>query len=430
MRSRFIHWPMMGLGVLVLGLLSACNLAGQLPEGPVTPIVPLPGPTATRPATPSAAPPAGTTPTAVRPTAAVVGTLANGTAGASAPNRMPLTLYALDSEASTIMFTRTVTSDVGGRFVLDQLDPSPTIIYAVHVPYQKADYYSDLVTFAHGDLTVTMPITVYETTVDASAVQIEQMHLFFEFTPGRVVAGQLFIVTNSGDRAYLGAEGTSVRFSLPPNATNVSFEDGAPGGRFQLVAGGFADTEAVTPGVGAAEILVSFELPYDGKKLDLDLTAAYPIRNVNVLVPEGGVMLTSGQLAATGSRDTQNGKMLHFVGGGLAAGQAFALQLSGAPSLEPAGQASTGIGGVSPLLVASAILLLAAAGIVAFVWLRQERATAEPEAEQVDLDAQREEMLDAMAALDDDFEAGQIPEADYRRQRQELKAELVELMGG
>jgi hypothetical protein len=30
--------------------------------------------------------------------------------------------------------------------------------------------------------------------------------------------------------------------------------------------------------------------------------------------------------------------------------------------------------------------------------------------------------------LDDDFESGRIQEADYRRQRAELKAELKELM--
>jgi hypothetical protein len=36
--------------------------------------------------------------------------------------------------------------------------------------------------------------------------------------------------------------------------------------------------------------------------------------------------------------------------------------------------------------------------------------------------------LDAIAKLDDEFEAGRIEEVDYRRQRAELKAELKELM--
>ena len=50
------------------------------------------------------------------------------------------------------------------------------------------------------------------------------------------------------------------------------------------------------------------------------------------------------------------------------------------------------------------------------------------EEEVEDPEAQREELLNAIAELDDDFEAGRVAEADYRRQRAELKTELVELM--
>jgi len=46
-------------------------------------------------------------------------------------------------------------------------------------------------------------------------------------------------------------------------------------------------------------------------------------------------------------------------------------------------------------------------GIVAFVWLRQQREVVEEEVE--DPGAQREELLDAIAELDDDFEAGAWP---------------------
>lgn len=359
----------------------------------------------------------------------MTGTLTNGTAGAQSPGNLPLTLYAISPDRNSILFTRTVTSDAGGGFVFNQLDASPMTLYAVQAEYQRANYQSDLVTFAHGDLTLTVPITVFETTTDASALRVEQMHMFFEFAPGRATIGQLFIVSNSGDRTYIGTDGTTLRFPLPPNATNVNFQDGALGGRYQPVAGGFADTEAVLPGVGAAEVLVSYDVPYDGKKLDLSLPTAYPVRNVNVLVPEDGVKLASAQLSAAGTRDTQNGTMLNFVGGNLAAGQSVALQLSGAPSFAVTGEAPAGGASASPLLIASAVLLLVAAGIVAFVWLRQQRTAAElAEEEELDSDARREELLDAIAALDDDFEAGRVHEPEYRRQRQELKAELVELM--
>jgi cytochrome c-type biogenesis protein CcmI len=356
----------------------------------------------------------------------IVGILANGTAGANVPVNQPLTLYALTQDGSSILFTRTVASDAGGQFAFDQLDPSPTTMYAIQTQYLKAYYTSEPLTFAHGGVTLTVPITVYETTTDAAAVSVEQMHMFFDFAPGNTAVGQLFIVSNSGDRAYIGTDGTSLHLPLPPGATNVRFQDGELGGRYQSVSGGFADTEAIVPGVGTVQILASYDLPYDGKKLDMSLPMAYPVKSVNVLVPDPGPKLTSPQLTSAGSRQTQGGNMLNYVGGNLAAGASLALQISGAvnapaTSGTPAGSTST-----PWVLIASAALLLVAVGIVAFVWLRQQREAVEEEAE--DPEAQREELLDAIAELDDDFEAGRVAEADYRQQRTEFKAELVELM--
>jgi len=222
-------------GLVALFSLASCNLAGELPQGPVTPIVPPPTIAATRTAMPTLAPvaqpTAEKTASPVAEQGAVVGTLVNGTAGAKSPGRLPLTLYAVAPDQSAVMFTRTVTSDADGRFVFSQLDPSAMTLYAVQADYLKTSYFSDLLTFAHGGLTLTAPITVYETTTDASAVRVEQMHLFFEFAPGRATVSQLFIVSNLGDRAYIAADGTSVRLPLPPDAANISFEEGVLGGR-------------------------------------------------------------------------------------------------------------------------------------------------------------------------------------------------------
>jgi uncharacterized membrane protein len=40
----------------------------------------------------------------------------------------------------------------------------------------------------------------------------------------------------------------------------------------------------------------------------------------------------------------------------------------------------------------------------------------------------REDLLRAIADLDDSFEAGKIPEGEYRRRRQTLKARIMDLM--
>nr|MBI2905531.1 hypothetical protein [Chloroflexota bacterium] len=39
-----------------------------------------------------------------------------------------------------------------------------------------------------------------------------------------------------------------------------------------------------------------------------------------------------------------------------------------------------------------------------------------------------DELLDEIASLDDGFEAGEYPEADYRREREKLKAQLKRRM--
>ena len=364
---------------------------------------------------------------------AIVGSIVNGTAGARVPGNLPLTLYALSPDGSTLMFTRTAQADASGQFTFEKLDSSTSIMYGIQTQYLKATYTSAPLTFVHGGLTLTVPITVYETTTDVSGVRVDQMHLFFEFLePGQTSVGQLFIVSNSADRAYLGADGTSVHLPLPPGATNVQFQDGEWGGRYQQAKDGFADTDAVAPGAGTTQILVSYDLPYDGKKLDINLPLVYAVKNINVLVPEGDVKLTSAQLTLAGSRAVQGGNMVNFVGGNLAAGSTLAMQLSGAAAVAVPGAASASAGmATSPILIAAAALLLVAVAIVAFVWLRQQRAAAavvEEQVEDADAEARQDELLSEIAALDDDFEAGRIQEQVYREQRAALKAELQELM--
>jgi len=361
--------------------------------------------------------------------ASITGFLVNGTPNGKAPGNLPVTLYALSPDGSSLIYTRTVTADAAGNFTFDKLDTSTPAMYGLQTQYLKATYTSDALTFAHGGLTLTTPITVYETTSDASNISIEQMHMFFDFvSPGSTTVGQLYILSNSGDRAYVGSDGLSARFQLPAGATGVRFMDGDLGGRYKSVDNGFADTEAVAPGTGTTQILVSYDLPYNGKKLDLKVPIAYPAKSVNVLVPEGGAKLTSPQLTESGTRPTQGGNMVNFVGSNLAAGSSLALQLSGAPSTSGAGVTASGNQTVSPILIVAAALLLVAVAIVVFVWLRQRQQAEWVEEEVEDAEAEQDELLDAIAKLDDDFEAGRIQEADYRRERAELKAELKELM--
>ncbi len=361
--------------------------------------------------------------------ATIMGSFVNGTPGGKPPGNLPVTLYALSPDGSSLMFTRTLAADAKGQFVFDKLDASTPIMYGLQAEYLKAIYTSEALSFAHGGLTLTAPITVYETTADAATISIAQMHMFFDFvSPGSTTVGVVYVVSNTGDRAYIGSDGLSARFQLPAGATGLRFMDGELGGRYKSLDNGFADTEAVAPGAGTTQVLVSYDLPYDAKKLDLQVPMAYPVKSINVLVPEGGAKLTSPQLTESGTRPTQGGNMVNFVGSDLAAGASLALQLSGAPSASASGTTAPTSQTASPILIVAAALLLVAVAIVAFVWLRQRRQAEGVEEEVQDVEAEQDELLDAIAQLDDDFEAGRIQDKEYRQQRATLKAELQELM--
>jgi hypothetical protein len=94
-------------------------------------------------------------------------------------------------------------------------------------------------------------------------------------------------------------------------------------------------------------------------KSDINLPIAYPVKSVNVLAPEGSVKLTSAQLTSAGSRQTQSGNMVNFVGGNLAAGSSLAMQLSAPNVAAPGGRRKVPLVTASPTSPSSALLLVA-----------------------------------------------------------------------
>jgi hypothetical protein len=106
----------------------------------------------------------------------------------------------------------------------------------------------------------------------------------------------------------------------------------------------------------------------------------------------------------------------------LAAGDTVTFQLSGQPGSAAASPGTTALTASRSLGIGIGLgavaLVLVGAGLW---WLQRRRATgAEPES--------REGLLQAIADLDDDFEAGNMSEAEYRRVRTRLKAKLIRLM--
>jgi hypothetical protein len=295
------------------------------------------------------------------------------------------------------------------------------------VEYLNASYGSDIGTVESGVTSIDLPITVYETTTDVSVLKADRLHLFFEFMDDKTMRViELYIITNTSDKTLVAAEAgaSTVRFTLPANASNLEFQDGAVGGRYVKTQDGFGDTASVRPGSGSYEVLFSYTMPYQ-KKLDLDRSVLMPVEAVVILVPEGQMKIKSDMLQDGGTRDVEGTQYHTYTGSELAAGATLHLSLTGRPgsSVPTLTTASN-----TDLLVGLSVFGMAL--ILAGVWLyRRTRAPVmEVEAGLVSSESP-DSLMDAIIALDDLYQAGRLPEEAYVTRRAELKDRLKGLVG-
>jgi len=338
-----------------------------------------PTPQAAMPTTSDAADatPVGATPLAEAAPAmgGISGSVVNASGG-EVPAGLEVTLRGFDEMSPVITQTTTLQSD--GTYIFQEVDMPAGRAFLVTVDYQGTVYGSDIA-IAQADMPLLdLPVTIYETTSDASILSADRLHLFLEFVDEdmlRVI--QLYILSNPTNMTLVPPEEgqPTVRFSLPEGATNLEIQDGVLGGRFIETEDGFGDTVSIRPGAGSYELLYAFEMPYD-RKLDLVQPMLVPVNAVVVLVPEDGIKVKGETLVDEGTRDVQGAQYRLFNGGSIPAGSDLSLSISGRPSTS----APTLTAGSSTNLVIG-LGIFGLTLILAGVFLYRRSRTAQSEAE-------------------------------------------------
>lgn len=367
---------------------------------------------------PIAAPPAQT--------GALSGVIANGTAGAAVPPNLSVNLVGFDPGVG-VMTTLTATADATGAFTFTDVPAEAGRQFVVAADYGGITYHSDVLTLDGGEV----QLTVYERTDDPGALRIERVHTFVLFeTPDEVTVGQLVLIANSGDRTFAPEDERTVTISLPPGARDLSVQDGQEGVTFFRTDTGFADTAPVVPGPGASQLLYSFKMPWTGA-LDFSQPLPYPVDAVNVLVGDMDVALTGPQFVKTEAQDVQGMPFQNYSRAGLSAGEPLTFQLSASATASMTSAVSNFFGNVetSGLALGAGVLGVTLLGLGAWWYLRQ-RDGRPPTADRRPAGRDRDELLDAIAELDDDYAAGKVPRAEYERERAWLKSELKKVWEG
>lgn len=266
---------------------------------------------------------------------------------------------------------------------------------------------------------------------DSSAIVVTQLHVFVTKSEGSLGIGEYYLLSNTGEQTYEGLEDpqtgerVTVSFTLPEGAERLRFDGPGLGERFVEVEGGFADTEPIPPGMDTVEVLFTYDLPYRAG-MQVERTFEVPVTSVVLVIAEEGLALEGEGVAPAGMLDTQMGPALSYTAGPLEAGESLVFSVVAGrqqSSVVPAAPAPAAPAPARNTAREAAIGLVAMAAALAVVYLLWRSPAPGP------CPAEARPLVEEIAALDADFEAGRVEERAYRQKRDALKRRARKLLG-
>jgi hypothetical protein len=374
----------------------------------------------------------------------VDGQIFNGTHDALAPNTggLTVTLYVADMGTQTTI-TQTAQSDSQGHFAFSNIGVLTTTRMLAVANYLGIDYVSDILSFDGIANTVPVSVTVYEMTTDPSTVKIAQMHTIIAGVQDSTLnVLQIVQLQNSGDRTYVGDTSIGphrITLSLPilDGATDIQFDSQDADSTTIRGTNILSYTLPFQP--GNDQIVYNYTIPFNPPTYALSLKLPFDVLQYQLLLADVGATVTSTQLSAPTTFPTQSGQnYLMSTASNLTKGTVIKATFNNLPatasspnptttgsnppssSPAPVDSNSQAIGlGVLGLAAVAAILLIA----YPLIRRRANRAA-------VASTNRRMELLQEIADLDDDFEAGKVTESTYKEERARLKTKLTELGEG
>ncbi|NLF64294.1 MAG: hypothetical protein GX579_06790 [Chloroflexi bacterium] len=372
----------------------------------------------------------------------VTGIVRNETTGELLAEGTPVVLNTFTGDFAPSE-TLTTTLDATGQYGFNLSMVPPDLIYVVSVNYDGLNYGSDFGRAERDEPVLDLPVTVYDRTSDATGVRIGQLHIILEFGEGTVTVNELYQFSQDGNAVYVGKSGDlaggTVEIGLPEGASTPSFsrtfgsvDSFFPAENMVQTVRGWADSVPVRPGEATLSLLAGYTLPYDG-----EATIAHPVyydvTRANVVIAATGVTLSGEDGWTEEPGGAMGGTFASYTLTGIPAGDTLSFTLEGdaEPVVMPGSGGSTAATGpivrdrTTELVIGAGALLLVLAVSLVFVrnW-RQSKSAGVAYAEEAEL-LDRDALLDEIAALDDAYEAGEIDEATYLREREALKEALL-----
>jgi hypothetical protein len=353
----------------------------------------------------------------------VRGRVVNGTSGATLPDELQLQLVAF--RQGTIVRSWDVQAQPDGAFTTEPIERVEGASYVVGSTYQDV-VYVDWVEVAPDAREVNASLTIYESIGTEPGLRFEQSAVVVsevDASGHTLSILEVHSLVNPSDRTFTPrADGPGGRsgllvFGLPPNAFDLRPESGLDPNQLVQINLGFASLNPVLP--GRSEIAFRYRVPYAESPFAIDRTVRYPVNQFRVLSALDGPPVASSQLAEAPPADIGGRQYRALAGGPFDNGDAIQLRVQDLP-LPP-----VILGGLPPLAAAGAGV---AAGLVvlAMAWRKRTKTAVAVSPATND----EEVLIEQLVELDMRRDSGQIADAEYQEQREQLIGAVARARAG
>ena len=164
--------------------------------------------------------------------------------------------------------------------MLTTTQAAPGDLVAATTEYKQLNFFSSLTNYAPQ---VTVPITIYESTADASNVSIATLHIVA--TPGAtggLDVSEIYVLSNTGDQIVAGFGQPVMQLGLPAGVTNVKPDSNMPADVLVQHDNVLDYYDAIPVGANGGQIIFQYNIPNGPFKLDRPLFRK--VDSVNLLV--------------------------------------------------------------------------------------------------------------------------------------------------
>lgn len=370
-------------------------------------------PYATRPArAQSETPPPG-------PVGEVRGTIVNRNSGKVVAESLEVMLHVLDQDFVDLDMKH-AQSQPDGSFIFADIPFDANLQFTVMAIYDDVTYSSNPTPVDMKSLQVVADVPVYDSTTDLTNVQIDQLHILFDFAEDGLETKEIYVISSASERTVKDVyqleadKAATLKFPLPKDADYVFFQPDDQD-RFIKFKGGFADTYPILPSTGSSQFMVSYLVPYYGER-EYTYTAPLNVTQVNFLVSDQtNISLQGTGLSGPEPMTLQNGESYEVYSySDLKAGQTVRISIGGKVAAERKNSTTHN-------LLAIGIALLGFATIGTGIWWWHKSANSQDVGnDRSSNEATLDGLILEIANLDEKYEQGRLSAEAHQLLRQDL----------